>query len=355
MSTPANFINHIVLALDASSSMQKLSKQLIKVADNQIAHLAKRSQELDQETRVTVYQFGSIGDDQSYARTAYRRPDPRIECLIYDKDVLRVPSISEVYKAWGNTPLIDATWLAIDDLAQTPEKYGEHSFLVYVLTDGLENDSKHASYDLARKIKGLPDNWTLATFVPDQSALYAAKSAGFPADNIAVWDTSSNAGIDEVGEIMRAATENFMTARAEAHKAGTTFRGTTKLFDLKNVSVKEVRKALIPLPSKNYSLLNVGDEPCRIDEFVSGETGQPYKLGSAFYQLSKREKIQPQKQIAIMGEKGVYVGSQARQLVGLPDEHVTVGPGHNHEYDIFVQSTSVNRKLMPGTKVLLLK
>ena len=98
-----NIINHIVLVLDASTSMTHLSSELIKVADNQIAHLAIRSKELDQETRITVYSFASSGYDW---RT------PKIDCLVYDKDVLRMPSIAQVYQAKGNTPLIDATIVA---------------------------------------------------------------------------------------------------------------------------------------------------------------------------------------------------------------------------------------------------
>ena len=56
-----NIINHIVLVLDASTSMTHLSDELIKVADNQISYLAQRSKELDQETRITVYSFASSG------------------------------------------------------------------------------------------------------------------------------------------------------------------------------------------------------------------------------------------------------------------------------------------------------
>lgn len=44
MSAPANIINHIVLVLDASTSMQGRNAQaLVKVADNQIKHLAETS------------------------------------------------------------------------------------------------------------------------------------------------------------------------------------------------------------------------------------------------------------------------------------------------------------------------
>jgi Mg-chelatase subunit ChlD len=68
-----NYINHVVLVLDESASMTNHKRDLVRVADGQIEYLARRSQELDQETRVSVYVFSN-----------------EVKCLIYDKDVLRL-------------------------------------------------------------------------------------------------------------------------------------------------------------------------------------------------------------------------------------------------------------------------
>lgn len=339
MPTPANIINHIVLVLDASSSMSGVSRELVKVADNQIAYLAQRSQELDQETRITVYSFANR---------------QRVDCLIYDKDVLRVPSIAEVYRPAGMTALIDGTLLALNDLAMTPEKYGDHSFLVYVLTDGMENDSRARPHELSAKIASLPDHWTIAAFVPDQTGVYEAKRFGFPAQNIAVWDTTAR-GIDEVGLRIRETTETFMQARGHARATGTTFRGTRSLFTLKDPNLREVQRNLTPLQTRDFRLYPVGRK-CRIDEFVNNYHRDGYRVGKAFYELSKREKIQPQKQIAIKSNRDgmVYAGREARDLLGLPHDHVTVSPNDNPDYKVFVQSTSVNRNLMPDTELLVL-
>ena len=335
-----NIINHIVLVLDASLSMTPVSKDLIKVADNQIEYLARRSKELDQETRVTVYTFNTTG----YYNTNNK---VQIECLVYDKDVLRMPSIAGLYKMDGATPLIDATLLALDDLAMTSEKYGEHSFLVYVLTDGEENASRNPASALTAKIASLPDNWTLATFVPNQVSVHEAKRFGFPAQNIAVWDATSSAGVKEMGEVIRKTTETFMQNRA----AGV--RGTKNLFQMDTPSLSTINQKLTPMHFGQFRLYDV-DETSRIDEFVESHTGRAYKLGEAYYQLSKKETIQPQKQIAILGKNGLYTGPDARKLLNLPDEHVKVAPNHHPDYEIFVQSTSNNRKLMPNTKLLIL-
>jgi hypothetical protein len=86
-------------------------------------------------------------------------------------------------------------------------------------------------------------------------------------------------------------------------------------------------------------------------------TGRPYRTGSAFYELTKTESIQASKQLAVMDKRtfgGVYTGPQARQVLGLPDYEIRVTPSQHPDYDIFVQSTSVNRKLVPSTRLLVL-
>ena len=46
--------------------------------------------------------------------------------------------------------------------------------------------------------------------------------------------------------------------------------------------------------------------------------------------------------------------NDARQLLGLPDYEVKVSPTSHPNYDLFIQSTSVNRKLLAGQRVMVL-
>lgn len=335
MATPQNYINHIVLVLDASGSMASKRDEVVAVADEQIAYLAQRSRDLDQETRITVYTF-------DYAS--------HIQCVFYDKDVLRMPSLRGHYTPNGQTALIDATLKSLDDLKQTPQLYGDHAFLVYVLTDGQENDSRSLPNTLSTRLGNLPDNWTVAVLTPDQRGVFEAKKFGFPTHNIAVWDATGKNGVREAGETIRQATESFMSARSSG------IRGYNNLFQLntQNLTPKAVKTVLGEL--HNYNLLNVSRE-ANIRDFVESKTRRPYILGSTYYQLTKREEIQAQKNVAIMDRATgkVYSGTPARSLLGLPSYEVKVGPDFNPNYDVFVQSTSVNRKLVPGTKVLVLQ
>lgn len=327
-----NYINHIVLVLDASYSMHGREKDLIQVVDSQVAYLAQRSKDLDQETRVTIYMFSGRSE---------------IFCLIYDKDVLRMPSIAEFYRTMSQTALIDATMLAISDLKNTPEKYGEHAFLLYVFTDGMENVSAAKPQHLASVIAGLPDHWTVAAFVPNHNGVFEAKRFGFPADNIAIWDATTAKGIVEAGKIVRDTTENFMQNRARG------IRGSKSLFKLADVSATDIKRQLTPLPFNNYSLMRVPFDQ-RIDEFVYDNTGLNLVLGRGYYQLMKTEEIQAQKQIAILYQGHIYTGRNAREMLGLPNETVKVKPDAHKDYTIFVQSTAPNRKLIAGTSLLLL-
>ncbi|MFJ6940177.1 vWA domain-containing protein [Streptomyces sp. NPDC101132] len=345
MSGSQNYINHVALVLDASSSMSHLSGKVVEVADQQIAYLARRSQELEQETRVTVYVFSN-----------------QVECVIYDKDVLRMPSLKQLYRAGGMTSLLAATLKSQHELAQTAQLYGDHSFLTFVLTDGQENASHRCpgapSKDpralvraVATMIETQQDNWTLAVLVPDQMGKREAMQYGFPKDNIAVWDATSTRGMEEAGQVIQEATEKFMVGRTKG------IRGSRAVFSTGADAVNKdtiAAAGLTAVDPSGYELIPVARETA-IREWVV-ESGHTYRTGCAFYQLSKPEKIQARKRIAVL-EKGtdkVYTGPEARTLLGLPDSEVRIRPDHNDDFTIFVQSTSVNRKLIPSTRLLLM-
>lgn len=338
-----NYINHIALVLDGSGSMQPHKAGLIKATDELITYLAQRSKDLDQETRVTIYVF-----------------DSQIECVVYEKDVLRLPSIKDLYWVRGQTALIKATIQSQEDLKLQPQKYGDHAFLTYVMTDGAEN----ASYglgpgDLQRLLKGQPDNWTVAALVPDFLAKQRSEDYGFPKGNIAIWDTTSAQGAEEAVEVIKQATNTYMTSRA----TGT--RGTKNLFNMntaaatastvKTLGVKPLERGkyvLIPPPAQDKT---------QIMDMVS-QNGLAFRLGMNYYELRKPEKIQADKKIALVRKqrKGVtdadvFVGYEVRDFLGLPNHEVRVGPQTSPDYDIFVQSNSNNRHMMKDMRLLVLE
>jgi hypothetical protein len=331
--------NHVTLVLDRSGSMAGKEGAVISAVDAQIASLAEMSVKMDQETRVTVVIFDDV-----------------VDVLVYDKDVLRLPSIKEYYRPRGMTALVDATLKSIEDLEKIPELYSDHAYLLFVVTDGAENRSKNTPSSLARKVNSLPENWTVAALVPDMRGEQYALNCGFPGGNILQWDTTSNAGFQAAASQIHQATSTFMQNRASG------VRGTRSVFSngAEAVNSATVAQALKPIPSSKMQILHISNDSVlrnkEIKHWVEKEAGHPYRTGRCYYELTKSEKIQPQKRILVLEKKTkkVYGGQDARALLGLPDSEIRVRPDFNPDYAIFVQSTSVNRHLVGNTKLIMM-
>lgn len=330
-------INHVALVLDGSWSMNGHKDKLIEVSDEQIRHLARKSEELSQETRVSIYVFGDT-----------------VSCLIYDMDVMRLPSIKDLYAIKGNTALVDATFKSQEDLAQTAQLYGDHAFLTFVLTDGMENVSRfHKWTEMKPMLSQLQENWSIGFLVPSKRGLEYMRNMDVSADWCAIWDTDSALGVVDAAATIRTATDNFMVGRSKG------VRGSRNVFSTGTDAVNRttVTQSLTPLRSNQYSMYTTGNSRIRVDEFVPRVLGVPYVKGNLYYQLTKTENIQASKRILVFDKrsKKVYGGSEGRHLIGLPDGvTVRVKPDQNPDYEIYVQSTSFNRVLVPSTKVIVL-
>jgi hypothetical protein len=358
---PANIINHVICKIDASTSMDHLTHAVVKVFDGFVAHLAEQSQVNGQETRITVYLFGSYGSQQ---------------CIIWDKDVLRMPSLEGLYRPYGNTALIQTTLLATREAREIPVRHGDHSFLFVGWTDGQENDStrprgyeaqRQIIAELRQTIESAPENETYALFVPDQVAVHTAKQYGYPAGNISVWDASSAHGVEEAGLVMRNVASAYMAGRAQgvrgysARSAGS----SGGLFRMRDFKAADVQASLTPVTPGSFFFLDVtqanrdpGSDGARLDRFYEGETGHPYPKGRCYYEFTKAEKVQGYKQVAIEVDGTLYSGTldETRGLLGLPSDHeVKLRPDQKPGATIFIQSTSNNRKLMPGTRLLVMR
>jgi hypothetical protein len=328
--------NLLVLNLDASGSMSQLREGVVKLFNSQVEFLVKRSKELEQETRAFVYKF-----------------DTNVKNLVWDTDVLRIPDIENLYYPSNSTALIDSILQSIADLKKIPQLYCDFSVLHYTISDGENNVNDWRASELRKELKNLPENWTFAFLAPDGFAASQARSYGF--ENIEMWDALSNKGIEEASRKITQATDGYMVGRSKG------IRGTkSNLFSIDTSALKAnvIKKSLEELKvGKDYTIIPVrGDQPIR--EYVEAFTKKPYRIGSAYYMLTKKESIQHHKQICIQHKVNgkVFGGVNARHLLGLPDHEVKVGPDtHGSAYEIFIQSSSVNRKLIDNTKLLLMK
>lgn len=358
-----HIINHVAIVLDRSGSMRGKEADVIAVTDGLVAWLDKRSMSDDHETRVSLYLF-----------------DDAVECPVFDRDVRRLPSIAQHYIIRGGTALIDAGIKVIDDLKMTAQMYGDHAFLAFFVTDGQEIHSRNPATDLASKIAALPDNWTLAALVPNRQGTADAQRFGFPQGNIQIWDVSGFDGVAKVGKVIEDSLDNYMNLRSGGVKS------TTGLFThvAKQVTKQAVSASgMTPLNPDKFFLFPAvatgnmavhipkktilksrpdGIKHVEIKEMVES-TGRPYVLGNAFYELEKSEKWYGNRRIAVIetATAKVFLGEQAKQLVGITDSTRRIKPfpkdkaTNKVEFEVFIESQSTNRLLRVGSRVLLLK
>lgn len=259
------------------------------------------------------------------------------------------------YVANGNdTPLFDSVGELISIFKATPDYTNpEVSFLVFVTTDGGENSSRSWNGStLGREIQTLQASgrWTFVFRVPRGHARELARM-GIPAGNIQEWDQTTR-GVEVSTAATTAAFNDYFNDRVAGKKSSSTFYS-----NMANVTAAEVKATLKDI-SAEVSMWTVGshEDGAEIRPFVEARLKSAMLKGAAFYQLSKTEsKIQDTKMIVIRDKKSgsVYYGPAARQLIGLPTVgNARVHPGNHGDFEVFVQSTSVNRKLQAATQVM---
>ena len=357
-----NKIHHFTYVLDASGSMEMHKYTLVKVLDTQIRSLAEDSKNHPgEETRVSIFMFSSPHRDH-------------FECLFYDLDVLHVPSIAGLYRITGGTALCDAMVQVLKDEMLIPEKYGEHFHSIWLLSDGEElHSTANGRQRLPGMIQSLPGNYTLAGFVPNMRAKQYLIRYGFSQGNIDTWDTASEHGVEDVGVAMASATTSYMS-----HTRSGAGSSVQNLFEMAAPKASELKKNLTPLTPGSYYFETVTAADLaqipngRLDKFMELKARRKdpryiYAPGTCYYEFDKRERIQYYKKIVVAildkdrNEEEVFTGPSVRVKLGLPAEEerkeVRISPGkwNAKGYKVFVLSTSSNRKLAPGTRVLVVR
>ncbi len=340
----------VSILLDESGSMKHLHRTVVDQCNTQLREIRAQAKATGIETLVAVAKFDYSAQSRSERRCA--------RYIIEPTNALAVRDITTAdYYPNGMTALMDAVAEMIGD--QTKLRYANgkgSSFLMFVLTDGAENGSvvhTATSFAAALKLQQGTDRWTFAFRVP-RGDRHNLTSLGVPDGNVMEWDGSAQELYSST-LATNVSTRSFYSSAAAA-PAGQAVHSTSFYVstDLSGVSAKQVAKKLDDVSDrlKDY----VVAKEATVKDFVEAKTKKPYVIGAAYYQLMKPEKVQPQKQVLIQekGKKAVWGGPEARALIGLPaNAHAKVTPGNHANYDIFVQSASVNRKLPRGTKVLV--
>lgn len=323
----------VTFVLDFSGSMDILAEKLNTSFRNEIEALRKNSATHNIPTRVSVYVFGSS-----------------VQCMVKNADISSKVLDKITYSNMGMTALYDAIGAAIDEYV--PPVASNDAHLILVLTDGEENVSRKYKSCIGRTIMDAVKTGTVTVTVRCPASIRNTLiAAGISADNLAVWDGTAEQ-LQEVEEKTSGGISTYYksrslgkTAVSNFYSPNTSFSPTTLKRTVEDVTHKFVQCA-IP---------NTWDGR-QIRDFVEQDLGKSYVKGNAFYELSKKETVQAQKSIAIreVSTGKIYSDDDARDLLGLPSgvEIKVIPSSYNGKYTIYIQSSSVNRKLVGGTKLL---
>jgi hypothetical protein len=332
---------YVGIGRDHSGSMSSLVKGAMKDYNDLIKQLRSASDEEGIDTIVNTVTFGELftGIKKEAVNSS-----------------LNAIKLLTSYTANGSTPLFDAVGELITMMENVPDsKEPNVNFLVQIVTDGEENtSSKWTADSLLSKIKKLQatDKWTFTFRVPKGYAKALSNKLGVPLGNIQEWEQTDK-GIKESSTQTVGAIKRFYAQTSKGVTSSANFYA-----DLSDVSIKDIKSTLDEISAQVYFYnIPYEEEGIEIRDFVESFTPFAYQLGCGFYQLTKKVEVQGYKKIALRHQISgkVFSGDadDARDLLGLPKGGtIKLVPGNHGSYDIFIQSTATNRKLVSGTQLM---
>lgn len=335
-------ITHVLLLVDSSGSMNGLEEATVNQLNSVVAGFKKSAKETKQEVVLSLYTFGH-----------------RIDQLSHSIAIEQVPEFTRrEYVADGNcTKMYDALGKAINYASNCKIGPGfavPDANLVTVITDGQANGdydfNERTINELIEKLQST-DRWTFSFLMPKGGRNYIRALTAVHPGNITEWETTKK-GVE-------AATASLVNSYSSYLDLRSTGKTSTKGFFTAQVDAKQAAQAKKKLDDvrSEFKVMNVRtQDPKVIQEFVEAR-GLTFQKGKAFYQLTKPETVHYHKEVLLkdLATGSIYGGAQARDILGLPKTDVKVKPADHGDWDIFVQSTSNNRKLVNGTTVLYLK
>lgn len=347
-------VNHIAILLDSSGSIgnRDLTHSIIDAYNKQVATIKEQAHKSGQTTFFSLYVFGEL----SYTGLQ------QIKNRCFESHIEQAPFLTSLtYRPSGNTPLVHCIERTIKDLSSVKNANdSNHSFLLIVLTDG--EDTESSDYH-RREVSSLvtnminTDRWTFTCAGPAM-AKAPMLALGFPAGNFYSWEGTKEEAVMMAGATSMGA-QSFYATRAAGGTQLKSFYQTNltgidpkAVKNLQNWNNKFRRFAVTEADCPGVN--QTGKPAVEISEFIKKQ-GLNYSITRGFYELTKTEEIQDHKEIAIVNLKDgtIYGGREAKDLLKLPHGGtIKVKPGDHAHYKVFVQSTSMNRKLIAGTEVL---
>ena len=321
--------HHTIFVVDNSGSMAGIANAAEKHLNQVKAEMEAGFVAEGIANRTTLVEFGIMSQFNS-VRTVFPAP-PRI-----------------AINAHGNTPLWDAIGEALNCVRPS------ESTLILVITDGEENRSvKFSKYSLRQEVQQATRSGfvTVTAAGVGRSFRAAMTGIGIEPGNITGW-VASDEGVEAVATVMRHSNTVYTRNIASGETQTSSYYEPVRA-NLADVNARDLSKLTDRVA--DFTRLTAVKESAILD-MVQGSRGKPaYIVGSAYYQLTKPEKVQPYKQVVLVHQLSgaVYAGAEARHLLGLKDGTAhKVSPGNHADFDVFIQSTSTNRIIPRGAKVM---
>lgn len=328
----ASRVTEVAFCFDRSESMSSI-KTAAKRMFNTVISSVRDAEKSGHAVRVSIYWFG-VGVQRG------------VSCVRASE----VSDIAFYNPSDSGTALWDGVGDALTDMQKRYNASSDTSFVLNVVTDGHENSSRRFSagqiVQMMRELQGT-DKFTMTFMVPHGNKKQLCSNFKIPTGNVIEWEQSSE-GADEAASQTRSGFNSYFAARSAGQTSTRAFYKT----DASKITVADLSKMQV-LNAQVVTMTAKKEEKLR--EFCERVTKQPLLRGAAFYQLMKTEKnVQGYKKLLIRDKatSNIYGGDEARKLLGLPlNEDVSVAPGNHANFDVFIQSTSVNRLIPRGTDV----
>lgn len=328
----------VIFVLDRSGSMTGMESRLRSSLIEQIGELKKASSPTD------LYNVSVINFDTEISTTVNNVP---VGNLIADGALYLNPR--------GGTALNRAILKAIET-AQAHDN-GRDAFLISILTDGGETENHMLAPSVAQKVRQLTgtDRYTFTYAGPSGSGV-AAAALGILSGNITTWDTTV-AGLGVLAATSRTSLNSYTESRSRGVMRSESFYAQPITQDAAKFA-GQIAGKLDDVTSKVHVERITASDPLKISDFAKAKFGA-FTKGELYYELTESEKVQDYKGIVVQDKtKGQFFSgwASAKQLLGIPNFQGTVNikPGSLGDFKVFVQSTSLNRKLEPGTALVRL-
>lgn len=145
---------HVAIVLDESGSMSAMREEAVRLYNEQIKAIRKNARH-GGKTTVSLFKFGAHAAPHTTEVFHAKPPESLAKLQLSD------------YVPQNGTPMRDGVGLAITRLESLDDRGDDTAFLLIVVTDGQENQSKEWSVErLRKKVNKLmaTDRWTFAVY-----------------------------------------------------------------------------------------------------------------------------------------------------------------------------------------------